>query len=67
MSTLLPLAIEPIQELFATYEELPFGLELGEFTESAMSQFQCRHRRIEKAFSQSLEEIFRHQMVEDLF
>lgn len=64
MSHLLPQAIQLIQELFATYEEMPFGLDLGEFTEFAMTQFQRRYRRIEKALGQSLEEVCRQETAE---
>ncbi len=42
-------AIALINELFAAYEEMPFGLELEEFTDFAMAQFQRRFARIEKA------------------
>ena len=59
MGTLLPVALGVVSELFATYEELPFGLELDEFTAYAMTQFQRRFQRIEKARGQTLEEICR--------
>ena len=64
MSSLLPQAILLIQELFATYEVMPFGLELEEFTDFAMSQFQRRHRRIERSLSQTLEEIYGQEVME---
>jgi ribonucleoside-diphosphate reductase beta chain len=49
MGELLPAAIGLIHELFDAYEEMPFGLELDEFTDFAMAQFQRRFDRIEKA------------------
>ena len=64
MTFLLPQAIQLIHELFAAYETLPFGLELSEFTDFAMAQFQRRYKRIEKSLSQSLEEICRQPVAE---
>lgn len=49
MGELLPLAIGTISEIFDAYEEMPFGLTLDAFTEFAMSQFQSRLARIERA------------------
>lgn len=59
MSTLLPLAIGNINELFARYENPPFGLDLDDFVTFAMGQFQRRFQRIEKARRQTLEEVCR--------
>lgn len=59
MGELLGPAIGIINEFFASYDPMPFGLELEEFTTFAMSQFQRRIQRIEKARSQTLEDIFR--------
>ncbi|MCG8455616.1 MAG: hypothetical protein MI919_04990, partial [Holophagales bacterium] len=59
MGELLPVALGVVSELFEAYEELPFGLELDEFTTYAMTQFQRRFQRIEKARQQSLEEVCR--------
>ncbi|MEM8963742.1 MAG: R2-like ligand-binding oxidase [Acidobacteriota bacterium] len=59
MSTMLMPAIGVIGEIFATYEEMPFGLELDSFTEYALSQFQRRMARIEKARNQTLAEVSR--------
>ena len=49
MGELLPLALATIQEIFNTYEEMPFGLRLEDFVEYAMAQFQSRLGRIERA------------------
>lgn len=46
MNTLSPLAMNIIFELFATYETMPFGIELADFTDYAASQFQKRLARI---------------------
>lgn len=59
MTELLPVAIGVVNELFECYDELPFGLDLDEFTGYAMGQFQRRFQRIEKARHQTLEEVCR--------
>ncbi|MEM8931582.1 MAG: R2-like ligand-binding oxidase [Acidobacteriota bacterium] len=59
MNTLLPQALGVVQELFATYDALPFGLELDAFLGVAMTQFQRRFQRIEKARDQTLEQVLR--------
>ncbi|MEM8997882.1 MAG: ribonucleotide-diphosphate reductase, partial [Acidobacteriota bacterium] len=64
MGTLLPTAIGVINELFATYDELPFGLELEAFTDFAMGQFQRRFRRIERARRQTLGEVLKQDVAE---
>ncbi|MEO1086084.1 MAG: R2-like ligand-binding oxidase [Acidobacteriota bacterium] len=64
MGTLLPSAIGVINELFATYDELPFGLELEAFTNFAMGQFQRRFQRIERARRQTLEEVLKQDVAE---
>lgn len=58
MGALLMPAIGVINEFFASYEEMPFGLNLDDFTSFATSQFQRRFQRIEKARHQTLEEIY---------
>lgn len=57
MNRLLEPAIGIITEGLATYESLPFGLQLDEFLEYAMSQFQKRIDRIERAKHQTLAEV----------
>ncbi len=59
MEHLLPLALELIDEVFSRYESVPFGLVPEHFTDFAMSQFQRRLARIEKARNQSLDEVCR--------
>jgi len=49
MAELLPLAIGTISEIFDAYEEMAFGLDLGEFTDFATRQFESRFSRIERA------------------
>ncbi len=49
LTELLPAAIGVIGELFAAYEEMPFGLQLAEFTDFAQRQFASRLARIERA------------------
>lgn len=57
MGELLTPALGIIHETFEPYDPMPFGLVLEDFTEFAMSQFQRRLSRIEKAQGQSLEEV----------
>lgn len=57
MGELLGPAIGIINDFFASYDPMPFGLDLDEFTSFAMRQFQNRIQRIEKARTQTLEEI----------
>ena len=59
MGMLLGPATGVINELFATYDELPFGLDLGVFTQYAMGQFQKRFTRIERARNQTLDEVLK--------
>lgn len=49
MNELLPLALGVVGEAFAPYEVMPFGLELDEFTDFALSQFNKRLDRLERA------------------
>ncbi len=58
MGELLGPAIGVINDFFASYETMPFGLDLEEFTTFAMQQFQHRIHRIEKARSQTLADVF---------
>ena len=61
MNELLPLALGVVQETDTDPEMLdkPFGLRPEDFMDYAMSQFQKRMARIEKARSQTLEELYR--------
>jgi ribonucleoside-diphosphate reductase beta chain len=49
MNELLPLALGIVEETFALYDEMPFGLELDEFLAFATGQFGKRYARIERA------------------
>ena len=64
MGQLLGPAIGIIHEFFASYDPMPFGLELEEFTDFASRQFQKRVQRIEKARHQTLEEVC-HRATDD--
>ncbi len=57
MNTLLMPAIGVIEETFALYDPVPFGLVVDDFVNFAMMQFQKRMNRIEKARGASLDEV----------
>ncbi len=57
MEAMLPLALGVVDELFALYPEMPFGLALTDFVEFATRQFQSRFQRIERARHQTLEAV----------
>jgi len=57
MGELLAPAVGVIHEVFAAYDPIPFGLELEDFVDFAMAQFQNRITRIEATRSKSLEEV----------
>lgn len=57
MNDLIMLALGVIDEAFAAYEQVPFGLVLEDFTDYALSQFQKRLERLEAARGRSLAEI----------
>ncbi|MCP4203989.1 MAG: hypothetical protein GY769_18885 [bacterium] len=59
MNTLAPTALGVIREIFAAYDEIPFGLQQEEFSGFALSQFQKRYARIDKARGSTLEEVER--------
>jgi len=59
MGELMPLAISVITEIFDSYDEMPFGLDLGQFTDYATTQFASRLARLERTRSQGLQEILR--------
>lgn len=48
MGELLPTALAVVQEIFASYDEMPFGLRLEEFVDIATNQFASRLARIER-------------------
>lgn len=49
LSRLLEPALAVVRDIFRPYPTMPFGLELEEFTELALNQFQARLRRLETA------------------
>jgi len=57
MNTLLMPAMGIVQENFAAYDPIPFGLTLDEFTSFAMMQFQKRMVRIQGAKGASLADV----------
>lgn len=57
MGELLTPAIGVVNEIFEQYTELPFGLEVDEFVNYAISQFQKRMDRVERARGMSLEAV----------
>jgi ribonucleoside-diphosphate reductase beta chain len=62
MNELLPLAMDVIGDVFTPYDPVPFGLSPADFTDFAISQFQKRLERLERARGASLEEIDRVTM-----
>jgi ribonucleoside-diphosphate reductase beta chain len=59
MNELLPAALGVIGEAFASYDPIPFGLVPEDFTGYALSQFQKRMDRIERARGATMKEIER--------
>ncbi len=57
MTALLEPAVGVIAEAFASYEQLPFGLDLDEMTGFAMTQFQRRMDRVAAARGRALSDI----------
>jgi ribonucleoside-diphosphate reductase beta chain len=57
MEELFPLALGVIDETLSPYDPIPFGLRAEDFTDFAFVQYQSRVTRIERARSQSLEEL----------
>ncbi len=59
MNELLPFAIGVIGDAFAAYEPIPFGLVYDDFVNYAITQFQRRVERLERARTQSLAQVTR--------
>lgn len=55
LGELAEVAVGVIPEVFAAYQIMPFGLRIEEFTDYAMSQFQARVRRLERAVAGDLD------------
>ncbi|XWX04764.1 R2-like ligand-binding oxidase [Aggregatilineales bacterium SYSU G02658] len=58
MQELLMPALGVIDDIFSSYDPMPFGLKQDDFVSYAMMQFQKRLSRIEAARSHSLNEIY---------
>lgn len=65
MQELMPLTLGIVEEVFSAYEVVPFGLNRDDFMTFAMTQFQNRLTRIEKAREQTIEEILGGEALED--
>lgn len=65
MQQLMPLTLAIVEELFAAYEVVPFGLKSDDFLAYAATQFQNRLARIAKARDQTLEEVLSGKSLED--
>ncbi len=65
MNELLPVALGVIEEAFAAYDTVPFGLEIDEFSGFAAEQFQRRYARLELARTQTLDQLHASATEED--
>lgn len=67
MNDLLPAALGVVGDAFACYDPMPFGLVESDFTDYALSQFQKRIERIERARGASLEDVIRvtHKVIDE--
>jgi len=59
MGEMLAPALGVVEEVFAAYDPMPFGLTREDFTTFALTQFQRRSQRIERCRGKSLEAICR--------
>ena len=59
MNELIPMGMASIEESLAPYDVIPFGLRTEDFLAFAFSQFQHRIERIQKARSQTLDEVYK--------
>ena len=64
MERLLEMALANITATFDPYDVPPFGLKVEDFLEFAMSQFQKRMTRIERAIDQPLDQLYSGAEVE---
>lgn len=67
MNALLVPALGVVQEAFALYDPIPFGLQLEDFVNYATMQFQKRYERIARAQGATLEDVERitHTVIEE--
>ncbi|MBR9989445.1 MAG: ribonucleotide-diphosphate reductase, partial [Gemmatimonadetes bacterium] len=57
MNELFPVAMQIIDEIFAAYDVIPFDLRLEDFANIAVTNFSRRMQRIERARTQTLDQI----------
>lgn len=65
MQLLMEIPLGVIQEVFAVYPVAPFGLREDDFLSFAMTQFENRMTRIEKARGMTVAELHRHHDLDD--
>lgn len=65
MNKMMVPALALFDETYALYEELPFGIDVEFYKNYAMSQFQKRWAKLEKARTQSVEELNKESIEED--
>jgi ribonucleoside-diphosphate reductase beta chain len=65
MQELMPLTLAIIDDVFSAYPVVPFELNRDDFLAYAMTQFQNRFTRIEKAREQTIEEILEGNAIEE--
>jgi ribonucleoside-diphosphate reductase beta chain len=58
MNELVEPALGMIYESLGSYDPIPFGLEVSHFTDYAMSQFQKRLERVQRARTMTMDEIY---------
>ncbi len=58
LNELFPIAMDIIAEIFAAYPVMPFGLSLDEFAQIALTNFNRRLQRLEKARRQTVAQIY---------
>jgi ribonucleoside-diphosphate reductase beta chain len=58
LNELFPIAMDIIAEIFAAYPVMPCGLSLDEFAQIALTNFNRRLQRLEKARRQTLAQIY---------
>jgi ribonucleoside-diphosphate reductase beta chain len=57
MNYLLPLCLDVINEAYNLYDVIPFGLDIEEFNQYALGQFQKRYAKLDGARKQSVAEV----------
>ena len=65
MQALVGVALGLVQETFAVYDVVPFGLKPEDFVAFAMAQFEHRLTRVEKARRQTVDDVLRGEGFED--